>query len=79
MTTLIFAAKYYLVGPKITLMVRHSIFLQVITHYSFPLNNHLTEPVSFHSGCTPCMAKKVNSMPTLSYTGDCPILCELYN
>ena len=58
-STLIFEAKYYMVGPKIIVMALCSILLPTIIHYSLPLNNHVSEPVIFHTSCVPGMVNKM--------------------
>ena len=61
-------AKFYLVGPKIILMALYSIFLQT--------NNSTFPPLEFSTQAVPLlsMVNKINSIPTLSSTGNYPKL-----
>ena len=72
--TLIFEAKYYLVGPKVIIMALYSIFLQTDSSVFLPLDNQFTEPVIFHTRCAPGMGNKMNPITTLSSNGNCPKL-----
>ena len=76
-STLVFEAKYYLVGPRILLMVIYSIFSQTGKPNSWfpPLEYyHFTWLVTFHTSCAPGMVNKMDPMPSLSSFGNCPKL-----
>ena len=67
-------AEYYLVGPKIVLMVLYSIFSETISSSSLPLslNHNCTEPVIFHTGSVSGLVNKMSHIPTSSSpTGKC--------
>ena len=43
-------------------------------NYYLPLNRHFTELETFHTSCAPGMVNKMNPIPALYSTGNCPKL-----
>ena len=70
-STLIFEAKY-LIGPKYFQWLYILDYCKLIIHC--PWNNHFTKPVIFHASCAPDIVNKINPIPTLYSTGNCPKL-----
>ena len=73
-STLIFEAKYYLVGLKIILMALCSIFLQTGNSLLPSLELALYRTSSFPHKLCPWFNEQDQSHPTLSSTESCPKL-----